>query len=99
MPDEKGLLSTEELRIVSEKFTELERKRGSDLPCEVCHNTMWMSTPGLVGLKSDIKDANSAHVRLPSVAFVCSNCGNVKLFAASFMGITPFVDGGSTDGS
>jgi len=102
MPDEKGLLSQEEIQTVTKKFTELEKARGSDIVCEVCSNTQWMSGSSLIGLKSDIKNPLLAHTRLPSIAFVCSNCGNVKLFAAGFMGIAPFVaseEEGDEDGS
>ena len=55
MPDEKGRLTEEEIRSVREKFTELERTRGSEITCEVCTNTTWIPATALVGLKSDIK--------------------------------------------
>jgi len=87
MPDDKGKLSEKEVATVGQRFHDLETKRGGDLECEMCSCTVWGISPGLVGLVSDIRNPMWEHIRLPSVAFVCRDCGNTKFFNAESMGI------------
>ena len=87
MPDKQGKLSKKEKEIVYDKFAALESRIGGDLVCEVCKNTNWICGNSVVGLKSDIHNPLERHIRMPSIGFVCSSCGNIKLFSAMFMGI------------
>ncbi|HEY0085379.1 MAG TPA: hypothetical protein VGB65_05665 [Allosphingosinicella sp.] len=90
MPAQDGVLTPDERKILADRFQELERATGKDLLCDVCGSTEWFLNDYVQALNSDAPLLPyQAAVRTPAISFICHNCGQIKLFSATMMGIRP----------
>lgn len=91
-PDDSTRLSDDEVKLLAEWFNTKKNDHpdGTGGVCEVCGTKKWYPLPTLFTEVIFDVDANmhlSTKV-VPVFKVACSNCGNLKSFFASFLGIT-----------
>ena len=85
MPARDGKLSEDERKTILESLS----VHGT-IACDVCDSTDWVLNRYLVGLTSDRPNiALDGGVRTPAATIICSTCGQMKMFAAIKVGISP----------
>lgn len=90
MPDYRppGILGAEDLKKVlawlEEKF--MTKERGFPA-CEMCQTRNWNLEPHIVTPAIYVKKGFTFDSAYPHVMITCKNCGNVKFFSATQIGI------------
>ncbi len=82
-----------------QRFLNELRNRGVSNNCELCNQNNWAFVNEGVAL--NITDF-STNVRIPqpnipSVAMICNNCGNIRLFSLGALNLLP-IQGGTDNG-